>query len=163
MPGSKGGAYDNKNFSYALALVSLCGSSLAFAANGIDGLDQAWRQAISANDLNGIVACYARDAMLWAPNAPLAKGVEAIRKSYSDLLAANTVTNAALTNTHYQMCGDLSIGWGEFTLSLSPKSGGNPTVLSGRFTAVAKKEDGKWRYIVDHASANPAPSPPPSP
>ena len=57
--------------------------------------------------------------VLWAPDAPPAKGEEAIRKSYSDLLAANTVTNASLTNTHYQMCGDLSIGWGEFTLALA--------------------------------------------
>ena len=152
-----------KYFSSALALVSLFSSAVAFAADGIGGLDQAWRQAITANDLNSIVACYAGDAVLWAPDAPPAKGEEAIRKSYSDLLAANTVTNASLTNTHYQMCGNLSIGWGEFTLTLSPKSGGNPTILSGRFTAVAKKEGGKWRYVVDHASANPAASPAPSP
>ena len=149
--------------SSALAVAALFTSTITFAADGIEALDQAWRQAITANDLNGIVACYAGDAVLWAPDAPPAKGVEAIRKSYSDLLAANTVTNAALTNTHYQMCGDLSMGWGEFTLSLSPKSGGNPTTASGRFTAVAKKEGGKWVYIVDHASANPTTSPSPSP
>jgi uncharacterized protein (TIGR02246 family) len=152
-----------KYFSHILGLVSLFISSVAFGADGIEGLDQAWRQAITANDFNAIVACYARDAVLWAPDAPPAKGEEAIRKSYSDLLAANTVTNASLTNTRYQMCGNLSIGWGEFTLSLSPKSGGTPTILSGRFTAVAKKEGGKWRYVVDHASANPAASPAPSP
>jgi len=152
-----------KYFSYCLALASLFTSAIAFGADGIEGLDQAWRQAMTANDLNAIVACYAKDAVLWAPDAAPAKGEEAIRKSYSDLLAANTVTNASLTNTHYQMCGDLSIGWGEFTLSFSPKSGANPTILSGRFTAVAKKEGGKWRYVVDHASANPAASPSPSP
>ena len=149
--------------SSALAVAALFTSTITFAADGIEALDQAWRQAITANDLNGIVACYARDAVLWAPDAPPAKGEEAIRKSYSDLLAANTVTNASLTNTHYQICGNLSIGWGEFTLSLSPKAGGNPTVQSGRFTAIAKKEGGKWRYIVDHASANPAASPSSSP
>ena len=149
--------------SSALAVAALFTSTITFAADGIEALDQAWRQAITANDLNGIVACYARDAVLWAPDAPPAKGEEAIRKSYSDLLAANTVTNASLTNTHYQMCGDLSIGWGEFTLSLSPKSGANPTILSGRFTVVAKKEGGKWVYIVDHASANPAATPSPAP
>jgi len=152
-----------KYFSYAFTLGLLLASSGAFGADGIERLDQARRKAITANDLNGIVACYAKDAVLWAPDAPPAKGEEAIRKSYSDLLAANTVTNASLTNTHYQMCGNLSIGWGEFTLTLSPKSGGNPTILSGRFTAVAKKEGGKWRYVVDHASANPAASPAPSP
>src|SRR5438270_9638619 len=120
--------------SSALAVAALFTSTLTFAADGIEALDQAWRKAMTSNDLNGIVACYARDAVLWAPDAPPAKGEEAIRKSYSDLLAANTVTNASLTNTHYQMCGDLSIGWGEFTLALAP----NPTILSGRFTAVAK-------------------------
>ena len=31
------------------------------------------------------------------------------------------------------------------------------------FTVVAKKEGGKWVYIVDHASANPAASPSPAP
>ena len=152
-----------KYFSYALPFALLFTSTVAFAADAIEGLDQAWRKAITANDLNGIVACYSRDAVLCAPDAAPAKGEEAIRKSYSDLLAANTVTNVALTNTHYQMCGNLSIGWGEFTLSLSPKSGGNPTILTGRFSAVAKKEGGKWRYLVDHASTNPAASPSPSP
>ena len=152
-----------KYISCVLTLALLSISSVVFAAEGIERLDEAWRKAITSNDLNAVVACYAKDAVLWTPDAVPAKGEEAIRKSYSDLLAANTVTNASLTNTHYQMCGDLSIGWGEFTLSLSPKSGANPTILSGRFTVVAKKEGGKWVYIVDHASANPAATPSPSP
>jgi uncharacterized protein (TIGR02246 family) len=152
-----------KSVSCVLTFALLSTSSIVFAADGIEGLDQAWRKAITSNDLNAVLACYARDAVLWTPDAAPAKGEEAIRKSYSDLLAANTVTNASLMNTHYQMCGDLSIGWGEFTLSLSPKSGANPTILSGRFTAIAKKEGGKWVYLVDHASANPAVSPSPSP
>jgi len=152
-----------KYISCVLTLALLSISSVVFAAEGIERLDEAWRKAITSNDLNAVVACYAKDAVLWIPDAVPAKGEEAIRKSYSDLLAANTVTNASLTNTHYQMCGDLSIGWGEFTLSLSPKSGANPTILSGRFTVVAKKEGGKWVYIVDHASANPAATPSPSP
>jgi len=152
-----------KYVSYVLTLALLSISSVVFAAEGIERLDEAWRKAITSNDLNAVVACYAKDAVLWIPDAVPAKGEEAIRKSYSDLLAANTVTNASLTNTHYQMCGDLSIGWGEFTLSLSPKSGANPTILSGRFTVVAKKEGGKWVYIVDHASANPAATTSPAP
>ncbi|PYI90521.1 MAG: hypothetical protein DMF03_04785 [Verrucomicrobia bacterium] len=152
-----------KYISCVLTLALLSISSVVFAAEGIERLDEAWRKAITSNDLNAVVACYAKDAVLWTPDAVPAKGEEAIRKSYSDLLAANTVTNASLTNTHYQMCGDLSIGWGEFTLSLSPKSGANPTILSGRFTVVAKKEGGKWVYIVDHASANPAATPSPAP
>jgi len=49
--------------SSALAVAALFTSTITFAADGIEALDQAWRQAITANDLNGIVACYARGAV----------------------------------------------------------------------------------------------------
>ncbi len=94
---------------------------------------------------------------MWLPDAPEAKGREAIRKSYAALLAANTVTAATLANTHYETSGDLSVGWGDFTLTLSPKSGGNSVTLSGRFSVIARNEAGTWVYVVDHASAPPNP------
>jgi uncharacterized protein (TIGR02246 family) len=120
-------------------------------------VDEAWRKAITANDLNAIIALYAEDAVMWLPDAPEAKGREAIRKSYADLLAANTVTGASLADTHYQTSGNLSVGWGNFTLTLSPKAGGDPVTLSGRFSVIAREEGGTWVYVVDHASAHPAP------
>lgn len=89
-----------------------------------------------------------------------AKGTEAIRKFYADLLAANTVTSATFANTHYETSGNLSVGWGDFTLSMSPKAGGSPVSLSGNFSVIARKEGGKWSYVVDHASASPAPPAP---
>jgi len=130
------------------------------APDGAQAVDEAWRKAIIANDLNAIMAVYAEDAVMWLPDAPEAKGQEAIRKSYADLLAANTVTGATLANTHYQTSGNLSVGWGDFTLTLSPKAEGNPVTLAGRFSVIARKEGGKWVYVVDHASAHPAPSTP---
>ena len=127
------------------------------APAGAQAVDEAWRKAITANDLNAIMALYAEDAVMWLPDAPEAKGREAIRKAYADLLAANTVTGATFANTHYQTSGKLSAGWGNFTLTLSPKAGGNPVTLSGRFSVIAKNEGGTWVYVVDHASAHPAP------
>ena len=151
--------------SRALAILALLFCSMPFAAataapDGAQAVDEAWRKAIIANDLNAIMAVYAEDAVMWLPDAPEAKGQEAIRKSYADLLAANTVTGATLANTHYQTSGNLSVGWGDFTLTLSPKAEGNPVTLAGRFSVIARKEGGKWVYVVDHASAHPAPSTP---
>ncbi len=97
---------------------------------------------------------------MWLPDAPEAKGRKAIRDAYAGLLAANTVTGATFANTHYQTSGDLSVGWGDFTLSLSPKAGGNPVTMSGRFSVIARNEEGTWVYVVDHASAQPAPPKP---
>jgi uncharacterized protein (TIGR02246 family) len=144
----------------ALLFSSMSLASATAAPTGAQGVDEAWRKAITANDLNAVMSVYSKDAVMWLPDAPEAKGREAIRKSYADLLAANTVTAASLANTHYQISGDLSVGWGDFTLTLAPKAGGNPVTLSGRFSVIARKEDGKWLYVVDHASAHPAPPSP---
>ncbi len=134
-------------------------SSLATAAapDGAQTVDEAWRKAITANNLDAVMAVYAEDAVMWLPDAPEAKGREAIRKAYAALLAANTVTGATFANTHYQTSGELSVGWGDFTLTMSPKSGGDPVTLSGRFSVIAKNERGTWVYVVDHASAHPKP------
>ena len=146
-------------------ILALLFSSVSFAAawaapSGAQPVDEAWRKAITANDLDGIMAVYAADAVMWLPDAPEAKGREAIRKSYAALVAANTVTGATFANTHYQTSGDLSVGWGDFTLSLSPKAGGNPVTMSGRFSVIARNEAGTWVYVVDHASAQPTPPTP---
>jgi len=130
------------------------------APAGAQAVDEAWSKAITANDLNAIIALYAEDAVMWLPDAPEAKGREAIRKSYAGLLAANTVTGATFADTHYQTSGNLSVGWGNFTLTLSPKAGGNPVTLSGRFSVIAREESGTWVYVVDHASAHPSPPTP---
>ena len=141
-------------------LSSLSFATVTAAPDGAQAVDEAWRKAITANDLNALIALYAEDAVMWLPDAPEAKGREAIRKSYADLLAANTVTGASLADTHYQTSGNLSVGWGNFTLTLSPKAGGNPVTLSGRFSVIAREEGGTWVYVVDHASAHPTPPTP---
>ena len=149
----------------ALAILALLICSMLFATataapNGAQAVDEAWRKAITANDLNAIMAVYAEDAVMWLPDAPEAKGREAIRKSYTDLFAANTVTGATLANSHYQTAGSLSVGWGDFTLTLSPKAGGKPVTLAGRVSVIARKQGSGWVYVVDHASAHPASSTP---
>ena len=148
----------------ALLLTMLCSlMSVAAAAAptaGAQAVDEAWRKAITANDLEGIMAVYSENAVMWLPDGPEAKGREAIRKSYAALLAANTVASATFSNTHYETSGNLSVGWGNFALTLSPKSGGQPVTLSGRFSVIAKKHAGRWVYVVDHASGSPAPSAP---
>ena len=147
--------------SYRALMLALVCSLISFAAAaaapvGAQAVDEAWRKAITANDLDGIMAVYSENAVMWLPDAPEAKGREAIRKSYAGLLTANIVTGATFANTHYQTSGNLSVGWGDFTLTLSPKAGGSPVSLSGRFSVIAKKEGRKWVYVVDHASAHPA-------
>lgn len=142
----------------ALFSVWLAGAASAAASTGAQAVDEAWSKAVIANDLNAVMLCYSRDAVMWLPDAPEAKGQEAIRASYTALFDANTVTNATFADSHYETSGSVSVGWGKFALTLSPKTGGAPAVLSGRFSVIARREGRKWVYVVDHASSDPAPA-----
>lgn len=127
------------------------------AADGIQGVDDRWAAAMKANDVDAIVACYAPDAVMWLPDAPEARGEKAIREAYRGWLAANTIQAVAFTNAQSVTSGDDSSGWGDFALTLQPKAGGAPTVMKGRYTAVAQKRGGRWVYVADHASNTPKP------
>jgi uncharacterized protein (TIGR02246 family) len=126
---------------------------------GPEAVDQAWLKAANANDLEGLLACYAPDAVMYPPDVMVAKGKDAIREDYKNLLAAMTIRDATVSDTHYETHGDTAIAWGQFTITLVPKAGGDPVQMQGRVTEVCKKIGGKWLYVIDHASV---PMPPPA-
>jgi uncharacterized protein (TIGR02246 family) len=126
------------------------------AETGAQSVDSSWIKAMKANDLEAVLKTYAPDAVVWLPQAKEARGEKAIRSAYEGLLAANTVKEVVLSETGYRTMGKVSVGWGRFSFTLAPKSGGNPVVMIGRFTDIAEQRGGRWVYVVDHASAEPA-------
>jgi uncharacterized protein (TIGR02246 family) len=144
-----------------VVLVLVACSSSSQASDPPEAADQAWKKAMVAGDIDALVACYASDAIGWFPDTPPAKGKDAIRQAFAGMLKNNTIA-VDLTNTHYYECrNDMALGWGEYTITVTPKAGGNPITATGRFSEVLRKERGKWVYVMDHASPNPAPSPNP--
>lgn len=139
--------------------VLMLGSAAAEAQDTPQKADLAWSKAMKANDLDAIVACYAPDAVMWLPDAPEARGREAIRGVYAGYLDAYTVTDAALTDASYETSGDLTGSWGHYSFTLQPKKGGDPVVLKGRYVVVLKQIGGNWLLVADHASATPLPKP----
>lgn len=147
----------------AIVLAGISFAALAAGpapSGGAADVDAAWMKAIKANDVAAVVACYAPDAVLWVPGAPEADGIDAIRATYEGMLRENTVKDAAIADTHYRRAGDVAAGWGRFTMTLSPKTGGPDVVIHGRFTEVVEKRGGKWLYVADHASEDPPAAPP---
>ena len=126
------------------------------AETGAQSVDSSWIKAMKANDLEAVLKTYAPDAVVWLPQVKEARGEKAIRSVYEGLLSANTVTEVILSETGYRTMGKFSVGWGRFSLTLAPKSGGSPVVMTGRYTDIAEQRGGRWVYVVDHASAEPA-------
>jgi uncharacterized protein (TIGR02246 family) len=121
-------------------------------------VDAAWLKGMKANDVDAVMKCYAPDAIAALPGAPLARGAKAIRSTYEGLLSANTVTDASISEVGHRQTRNFATGWGTFSLTLTPKAGGSPTTMTGRYTVVVERRGGKWAYVVDHASAEPAPA-----
>lgn len=138
--------------------LGLAAMASAAGPNGAASLDADWIKAMKANDLNAVLACYAADAVVWGPDESEASGAKAIHDSYADFLSKYSVKDAATSDTHYSTVGDKSVGWGHFSLTVVPKSGGDPATMKGRFSEIAEKKGGRWVYTVDHASLEPAPA-----
>jgi uncharacterized protein (TIGR02246 family) len=148
--------YSFGTVAFALLMV-VCAPPCGAQESGAKAVDAAWIKAMKANDIDAVMRCYAPDAVAWLPGTSEARGEKAIRSAYEGLLAPNTVKDVALSDTKYKTAGNVSVSWGKFSLMLVPKSGGNPAVMTGRFTVLAeRRRDGRWVYVVDHASAEPA-------
>lgn len=141
-----------------LAVLAIIAAPARAQEQGAKIVDDAWVKAANAGDVEALVALYAPDAVLYTPDAMEARGTAAIRSQYQAMFSANTVSNASI-NCTYQTVGDLSVGWGTATLTMTPKGGGAPQTMTVRVTAGVKKINGKWLYVADHASVPMGPSP----
>ena len=142
-------------------LFVLLASSLPLLASdqSLPWVEEAWLKAMRANDLDAVVALYAPDAVAWFPDSPAVHGQKDIRAVYEGMLTGNKLASVTFTDTHHRTSGNITTGWGRFEMTMTPKAGGAPMVMKGRFTDVSERRNGKWFYIVDHASNEPAAEP----
>lgn len=141
---------------FAFAAASLFAEESHKAAHGLMTVDSAWTKAMIANDPVACAALYAEDAVLVLPGTGPITGRKAIAAAYTEWLKHVKVLDARITDSHYASSGDVSGGWGAWSVTSVPRAGGDPTTETGTWSAVAVRKDGVWRYASDHASADPA-------
>jgi uncharacterized protein (TIGR02246 family) len=148
-----------KKYSLILILAITCTSSLSAAEQGINAIGETWVKVFQANDLEAVIALYAPNAHMFPPDAMEAVGKDAIRANYAGVMNNFTIQDMKIVDAHHETVGDLSFAWGRYSVTLVPKSGGEPVRMEGRFSDVSRKINGRWLYIVDHASVAPPPLP----
>lgn len=135
-----------------VALFALSVQPAAAQQHGAKIVDDAWIAAAKAGDVDAAVALYAPDATMFDVGGEPFHGTAAIRAHYQEWFGAVTITDVQL-NATYVSSGDLSVGYGVASLTFTPKAGGSPQTMTARVTSAANKINGKWLYVVDHASA----------
>ena len=145
------------------ALLTLAGSpALASTPEETfaDGTRQ-WIAAYNVGDTEAIVALYDEDAVVMPPDAPPAKGHEAIRAFLIGDIKASKDAGITLRIDSDSAGAAEDTGWHSGTFSVLDKEG--KAVGTGKFVEVLQREDGKWLIIRDiwnnDAAAAPAAAP----
>ena len=122
-----------------------------------EALQDAFVQAMEANDADALAACYTDDAVSYAVDVMVGVGPDFVRDSWKAFFEVYTIKKATLFDTHMEKSGETAVAWGLFSMLVEPVAGGEAIEMHGRFMDVAKNMDGRWLYIADHASV-PAPA-----
>ena len=152
-------------FALAVTLV-FCGHGLAQAgkASGVDEVhaaDNAWLKAYTGGQLDGVVALYDENAIIFPPASAPVQGRAAIREFFVKDMAAFATSGLVMSldaNPAGGTSGDL--GWSSGRWEMKDKTG--KVVDSGWYFSVSKKTAGKWLYVRDAWDSN-NPTPPASP
>jgi uncharacterized protein (TIGR02246 family) len=131
------------------------------AANeqAIRNLDAQWAKTAATRDLEATVAYYSDDAVLLAPNEPIAVGKPAIRAAWVALLSPNTVSLSwQPTMVDVSKSGDLAYLTGTYSMTVKDAHG-KSVPDRGKLIEIFKKQaDGSWKTVADMFNSDlPAP------
>jgi uncharacterized protein (TIGR02246 family) len=150
--------------SLAAMLLVVITSPSAFAdANAVARAhSEAFGRACASGKLDAVLALYEDDALVvWPGQGEEAKGKAAIAKLAANLCNGKDPAPTLKAIEGRQLGKDYVVTRGTWE---QPAKGpdGKPTTLVIRTTEVLKETQGKWRYVVDHASIGLPPPPPTS-
>lgn len=141
----------------ALVLSIACASVPRTSADemiaGARALDAAFVDAWNRGDAEAMSRLNwdSPDAVLFPAGALEARGTAAIRQTNAQTLAALRGSSIELIESHQMPAGDVVIGWGKWRVTV-PGPNGTKTEILGRHTDVKAIRDGRWVYLIDHAS-----------
>lgn len=127
---------------------------------GAKAVDASFLKAFNAGDVDGLAATYwkSSDVVSMPPDAMILRGWDAIHEGFKKMMATMSGAKLEMTESHYSVSGDVVLTWGLWRLTMAGQDG-KPMTMEGRYSDVKAKRDGKWVYIVDHASAPLSPPP----
>ena len=146
---------------FRLLAAAICSAALtALAANDADRIragTASWVKSFNSGNAGAVVALYSDDAVLMPPNAPLARGIAAIKEAIAKEIAGakkGGVTFAVGTLDEVGVSGDMAWHSGSYVV----KDKGGKAVDAGKFLEAWERRGGKWRIVRDMWNSDSAPA-----
>jgi len=126
-----------------------------------DDLDSRFVEAYNNRDTDALMDTYwnSPELISFPPGAMGSQGWEATKTAMEEEFANAPDFILELTETNNVAAGEVVLGYGKWRFTISMPDA-EPMIVEGRFSDVKAKRDGKWVYIMDHASVPMAPPPP---
>ena len=104
--------------------------------------------AVETGDIDLYVATYTDDCVQMPPDAPIRIGSDQIRAAMEPALALYNI-ECPIYPQEAKVIGNWAFGTCDWSLSLTPKEGGETTTFDGKSLDVLKRQaDGSWKYYM---------------
>jgi uncharacterized protein (TIGR02246 family) len=124
----------------------------------IDAIFARYVASLRAGDADAWAELWTEDGIQMPPDAPAVAGRTRIRETLRGALAAFRADMQIRTD-EVRGAGDWAFARGTYTLTLTPKQGGAPVPVDGKFlTIFARQPDGSWKIHRDVFNSNVPPS-----
>jgi uncharacterized protein (TIGR02246 family) len=143
-----------------LTVLILAGSAFADADAVVKAHSDAFGKAFNSCDVPAALSLYEENAsLIWPGQGDVAIGKAAIEKIIKAQCSGASKTSITQVSSQSRAIGKdyiVNVGMWDATM---PGSDGKPETARVRTTEVLHRTNGKWRYVVDHASIGLPPAP----
>jgi uncharacterized protein (TIGR02246 family) len=134
----------------ALTTLAQTGAGQTKDQRAIRALGDEWQKDIAADNVDRIVALHAPDAVLMFSNAPLAKGSDAVRSLYSEMVKTPGLVLHWIPTRIDVTSPTTATEYGTYTESYDGPNG--KLRDAGNYVVIWRKIDGQWRIALDAPS-----------
>ena len=121
-------------------------------------LAEDWRSGWLAGDADYLLSLYADEPVLMPQDQPAVVGKDAIRPLYEAVLKDYEFKSEANVK-EIRVSGDLGYFWTAYTLTATPKAGGEPIKVTGKSLYIVQRDSaGAWKIarLMDNSDGTAA-------
>lgn len=119
----------------------------------IEKLAKDWSAGWDRSDTDALLSLFTGDPVLMPQGQPAVTGQDAIRALYQSLFRDYTVKGEGKV-VEVAVSGDLGYSWNSYTLTATPKAGGEQVTAKGKSIFILKRQsDNSWKIarLIDNS------------
>jgi uncharacterized protein (TIGR02246 family) len=123
----------------------------------IKQLAEDWRSGWIAGDTERVLSLYAEEPVLMPQGQPAISGKENIRPLYEAVMK-EVEFESQYKVMDVEVSGYLGYFWCDYTLTATPKAGGETLEVAGKYMCIVKRQDdGSWKItkLMDNSDQTP--------